>query len=271
MAANTQAKQAARDPLSPAAAVQSTGAMDALLDKLRAAGPSSRDKRDARRRARLRQNGAVRAASITKEPETDGDGEKKEEETPTPAATSDDVEQAPMSPDITVTSADQPSEEDSLSKRTEEMLMRLRGDGADGTASAAGKGSMRDKRKERRRRNGSNVSMSSTGSGPTSLSLLTSPPVPPIPANIPGSPGVMTALGSPEGDDAVARAKSALMAMRRGSDTGSIESGTSEQPSLTLGALSAPVIIDDDSDQGPATPTTIISPPSPDPESSGQP
>lgn len=284
MAAQAQAKQAARDPLSPAAVAQSTGAMDALLDKLRAAGPSSRDKRDARRRARLRQNGAVRAASITKQPEIDGaDGENTESETAAPAAdaapaTLDDAEQPPMSPDITVTSADQPAEQDSLSKRTEEMLMRLRGDGAEGAA-AASKGSMRDnKRKERRRRNGSNVSMSSTGSGSISLSLTTSPPVPPIPTNIVGSPGLMTAFGSAEGEDAVARAKSALMAMRRGSDTGSVGSGTSEQPTgtseseqPTLGALSAPAIVDDDSDQRPATPTTIISPPSPDPEGGSQP
>ena len=257
MAAKTHAKQAARDPLSPTIAAQSTGAMDALLDKLRAAGPT---KREARRRARLRQNGAVRAASITKDAETGESIEKSDE----PSAVSSDLEKTPMSPDITVTAAEQTAEEDSLTKRTEEMLMRLR-DGVDPSTSLD-KGSMRDKRKERRRRNGSNVP--STTTEPVVLSLATSPSMTStLLPSIPLSPGGMGGL-SPEGEDQVARAKSALMAMRRGSDTGSIGSMTSEiQPTAMepeVSASSSVAVIDDE--EGGDTPTTVVSPPSPEPE-----
>ncbi|KAF2840441.1 hypothetical protein M501DRAFT_907087, partial [Patellaria atrata CBS 101060] len=52
-------------PPSPA----STGAMDALLDKLRAAAPQARDQRDRRRRARLKDRHQVRVASGQKMPE----------------------------------------------------------------------------------------------------------------------------------------------------------------------------------------------------------
>jgi cytokinesis protein len=252
MAATAQARQAARDPLN-SANTQSTGAMDALLDKLRAAGPSSRDKREARRRARLRQNGAVRAASITKTPEIDG-----EQKSDDPAA--GDGEQ-PASPDITVTSAEkfdrQNEEEDSLTNRTQEMLMRLRGDSETPSTSAAmGKGSLRDKRKERRRRNGSNVSVSSTASGSGSLaSLMSSPPVPPLPTGA-GGLGI-TGAAVLDGDDAGARAKNALMAMRRGSDTGSETPGQGRTPVV--------VVENGDGDGSAGTPATIISPPSPEP------
>ena len=46
-------------PLSPS----STGAMDSLLEKLRAAAPQARDQRDRRRRARLKDRHQVRVAS----------------------------------------------------------------------------------------------------------------------------------------------------------------------------------------------------------------
>jgi len=53
-------------PLSPA----STGAMDDLLQKLRAAGPQTRATREQRRRARLKDRHLVRVASGQKMPET---------------------------------------------------------------------------------------------------------------------------------------------------------------------------------------------------------
>ncbi|WPH01200.1 Hypothetical protein R9X50_00403600 [Acrodontium crateriforme] len=56
------------DGLTPLPA--STGAMDALLDKLRAAAPQTRDTRDRRRRARLQTKHQVRVASGQKIPET---------------------------------------------------------------------------------------------------------------------------------------------------------------------------------------------------------
>lgn len=55
-------------PLSPA----STGAMDSLLEKLRAAAPQARDQRDRRRRARLKDRHQVRVASGQKMPDVPG-------------------------------------------------------------------------------------------------------------------------------------------------------------------------------------------------------
>ncbi|KAF2119122.1 hypothetical protein BDV96DRAFT_371079 [Lophiotrema nucula] len=69
-------------PKSPA----STGAMDDLLQKLRAAKPEARDQRDRRRRARLKDRHQVRVASGQKIPELgvnmeeEGDGEEGEGE-----------------------------------------------------------------------------------------------------------------------------------------------------------------------------------------------
>lgn len=58
---------------------QSTGAMESLLEKLRAAGPQTRDQRDRRRRARLKDKHAVRVASGQQIPDlnVDSDVEKK--------------------------------------------------------------------------------------------------------------------------------------------------------------------------------------------------
>ena len=47
----------------------STGAMDSLLEKLRAAAPQARDQRDRRRRARLQERHQIRVASGQKVPE----------------------------------------------------------------------------------------------------------------------------------------------------------------------------------------------------------
>lgn len=232
IAAQTQAKQAARNNPLAATDTQGTGAMDALLNKLRAAGPTSRDKREARRRARLRQNGAVRAASITTDPQVgadgdndsnaEGDGEgddeaekKSDEESPAKATSTEP--QAPMSPDIKVTSADAlGAAGDDLMKTVRDKLEALRGGG---DAAPAPERGIRDKRKERRRRNGSNVSASSQGS--LSLTSLMNPPAPPLPlpTGMPTSPG-LAPLGSPAEVEEVARAKNALLAMRRGSETG---------------------------------------------------
>lgn len=63
---NTQISGGQSDaPSSP-----STGAMDALFEKLRAAAPAARDTRDRRRRARLKDKHQLRVASGQKIPET---------------------------------------------------------------------------------------------------------------------------------------------------------------------------------------------------------
>ena len=58
-AAATPSSNSSESPLSPS----STGAMDSLLEKLRAAAPQARDQRDRRRRARLKDKHQVRIAS----------------------------------------------------------------------------------------------------------------------------------------------------------------------------------------------------------------
>ncbi|KAJ5719598.1 hypothetical protein N7493_007176 [Penicillium malachiteum] len=58
-------------PSSPA----SSGAMDSLLEKLRAAAPQAKDQRDRRRRARLKERHQVRVASGTKLPDSSGGDE----------------------------------------------------------------------------------------------------------------------------------------------------------------------------------------------------
>lgn len=105
-------------PPSPA----STGAMDVLLEKLRAAAPAAKDQRDRRRRARLKDKHQVRVASGQKIPET---GENLDET-------------GLLSP--TITDASEPvsegatSEGEDIADRAASMLQGLRGDGDDGPA-----------------------------------------------------------------------------------------------------------------------------------------
>ena len=83
-------------PLSPA----STGAMDTLLEKLRAAAPQTRDQRDRRRRARLKDKHQVRVASGQKMPdiETKKDGQRSVSGA-TVGTTAEDAEEPLTSPD----------------------------------------------------------------------------------------------------------------------------------------------------------------------------
>ncbi len=65
-----KAAQATAESSNPASPT-STGAMDSLLEKLRAAAPQARDQRDRRRRARLKDRHQVRIASGQKIPDLD--------------------------------------------------------------------------------------------------------------------------------------------------------------------------------------------------------
>ncbi|KAJ6145156.1 FH2-domain-containing protein [Penicillium chermesinum] len=69
-------------PISPAA----SGAMDSLLEKLRAAAPQAKDQRDRRRRARLKERHQVRVASGQHVPES---GTAEDENSPKPAGDTD--------------------------------------------------------------------------------------------------------------------------------------------------------------------------------------
>ncbi len=142
----------------------STGAMDSLLEKLRAAAPQARDQRDRRRRARLKDRHQVRVASGQHIPDM-GDLAKGEAE-------DDEVEKKGPSPEsrengdpTTEGGEDLPaiSEGEDVAERAASMLQGLRGDGEADSKPGSRDGSLRvrrrresadDERRNRRRRRG---------------------------------------------------------------------------------------------------------------------
>ena len=153
-------------PLSPS----STGAMDSLLEKLRAAAPQARDQRDRRRRARLKDRHQVRVASGQTIPDL-GDLTKNGNE-------DEDTDKGLLSPTAAVNgepSRDQMepiSEGEDVAERAASMLQGLRGDGeGDSAKSGSRDNSLRvrrrresasDERQNRRRRR-ARESSSTTG------------------------------------------------------------------------------------------------------------
>lgn len=130
-------------PLSPS----STGAMDSLLEKLRAAAPQARDQRDRRRRARLRDRHQVRVASgqtmpdlgdLTKTSESD-DADPEGDSKNTPNGTPTGISHASEDGD---TRMEPISEGEDVADRAASMLQGLRGD--DGEPSNQGGPSSRD-------------------------------------------------------------------------------------------------------------------------------
>ena len=104
-------------PLTPS----STGAMDSLLEKLRAAAPQARDQRDRRRRARLKDKHQVRIASGQTIPDI-GDLTKKDGEE------GDDADDTLLAPDNgSVAEKMEPiSEGEDVAERAASMLQGLR-------------------------------------------------------------------------------------------------------------------------------------------------
>lgn len=105
----------------------STGAMDSLLEKLRAAAPQARDQRDRRRRARLKDRHQVRVASGQAIPDlgelaaTGSENEEQEKALLSPtAATNGEAPSEKMDPI---------SEGEDVAERAASMLQGLRGDG----------------------------------------------------------------------------------------------------------------------------------------------
>jgi cytokinesis protein len=136
----------------------STGAMDSLLEKLRAAAPQARDQRDRRRRARLQTKHQVRVASGQKIPEPDEIPEA-EAALKSPESVSMSSEGL-MSPDMLPPTKE--GSEDDIAERAALLLQGMRGtDGADDGEEAQRRDSMRrarrrdnaeEERKARRRR-----------------------------------------------------------------------------------------------------------------------
>ena len=161
----------------------STGAMDSLLEKLRAAAPQARDQRDRRRRARLKDKHQVRIASGQKIPElgdlSKNDGEEGEE-----------GERLLLSPDNAnnddpISDRMEPiSEGEDVAERAASMLQGLRGDNSNShelengrPASRDGSGSLRvrrrresadDERRNRRRRRARESSSTAADDDPRS-------------------------------------------------------------------------------------------------------
>jgi cytokinesis protein len=116
----------------------STGAMDSLLEKLRAAAPQARDQRDRRRRARLQNRHQVRVASGQKIPEPDEIPEMEDAlKSPESVSTG-----GPLSPDL---GSPKEGSDDDVAERAAALLQGMRG--ADG----AGDGDAADRRDSMRR------------------------------------------------------------------------------------------------------------------------
>ncbi|KAJ9131083.1 Cytokinesis protein sepA [Pleurostoma richardsiae] len=140
-------------PASPS----STGAMDSLLEKLRAAAPQARDQRDRRRRARLKDRHQVRVASGQKIPDLN---EIPEVEAGLMSAKSTgsgptDEDGSVMSPDLL---SPKEAEEDDVAQRAALLLQGMRGDGEEDDAEKresmrkARRQTAEDERRARRRR-----------------------------------------------------------------------------------------------------------------------
>ncbi|KAH4992787.1 hypothetical protein HBI76_043430 [Parastagonospora nodorum] len=151
-------KQAALNPLSPSAlssdsdapkSPASTGAMDDLLQKLRAAKPEARDQRDRRRRARLKDKHQVRVASGQKIPEL---GINVEEGAEGSAAEGDDpAAKAIVSPTSDTADPEAPAD---IADRAAAMLEGLQGGSSlnkDGSLSVRRRRESADTERQRRR------------------------------------------------------------------------------------------------------------------------
>lgn len=173
-------------PNSPA----TSGAMDSLLEKLRAAAPQARDQRDRRRRARLKERHQVRVASGQHIPENLGAEEganANEDENNTGQAKDDDnanaTETGLLSPPGqdgdrgTASPEPQLSESEDVADRAASMLQGLRDNSGDSERSRRRRESAEEERRKRRlrRRNGATSGSKDSGDGTGGLSSVKEP------------------------------------------------------------------------------------------------
>ncbi|KAI1414606.1 hypothetical protein F5Y13DRAFT_197606 [Hypoxylon sp. FL1857] len=171
-------------PPSPASA----GAMDSLLEKLRAAAPQARDQRDRRRRARLKDRHQVRIASGQKIP--DLNEVPPAEASPNTEGTNGapDSDANPLSPDLPSPSeAPSGAGEDGLAQRAAMLLQDMRsGDGADDDnpekRDSLRKSAAEERRARRRRLKGGSDAKSTTTEGDDAMKS----PIPEEPPPVPG-------------------------------------------------------------------------------------
>ena len=165
-AAANAAATGADSPLSPSG----TGAMDSLLEKLRAAAPQARDQRDRRRRARLKDKHQVRIASGQKIPDM---AELAKADEPDDTEDKGRLSPIPATDETPEKAAGTTSEGEDVADRAASLLQGLRGDG-DADTEANREGSLRsrrrrdsanDERRDRRRRRGAASSSSNSSNG----------------------------------------------------------------------------------------------------------
>ena len=188
----------------------STGAMDVLLEKLRAAAPQARDTRDRRKRARLKERHQIRVASGQEIPDigdltkSGNEDEEVEKSVLSPGSTKDSEGAVDRSAEMATI-----SEGEDIADRAASMLQGLRGDGEGEPTPVRGDGSLRvrrrresadDERRQRRRRRGAG---SSSAAGDDRDSMLSPPgersqePIPEEPPDGESKPGTPTTVLSP--------------------------------------------------------------------------
>jgi cytokinesis protein len=130
-ASQSALEKATSDPAAPPSPA-SQGAMDTLLEKLRAAAPATRDTRDRRRRARLNERHQRRVASGQQMPEIAGVTSPTEDDLLSP--TSDHAPERPSTSDSTTLSPHVEehdkgaiSEGEDVADRAASLLLGLRG------------------------------------------------------------------------------------------------------------------------------------------------
>ncbi|KAK8058435.1 putative cytokinesis protein SepA [Apiospora phragmitis] len=188
-----------QSPASPASA----GAMDSLLEKLRAAAPQARDQRDRRRRARLRDRHQVRVASGQKIPDPDEAPDVENGLRSDGTSVADTNGEGPMSPPMLSPSVASEGGEDSLASRAEMLLRDMRGgDGVEEGEGEPREASIRrsaaeERRSRRRRLKGGSVASTHSGAGgegeegdgmKSPVTDASVPPVPALPADSMSSP-----------------------------------------------------------------------------------
>ncbi|KAI0011096.1 cytokinesis protein [Xylariaceae sp. FL0662B] len=154
-------------PPSPASA----GAMDSLLEKLRAAAPQTRDQRDRRRRARLKDRHQVRIASGQNIPDLNEIPEAEVVLQNDGTSGAVDSDGNPLSPGLSSPGEAKPGtgEDDGLAQRAAMLLHDMRGgDGADDTEEnrdSLRKSAAEERRARRRRLKGGSNASSGTANG----------------------------------------------------------------------------------------------------------
>ncbi|GJD01199.1 cytokinesis protein sepA [Colletotrichum higginsianum] len=166
----------------------SAGAMDSLLEKLRAAAPQTRDQRDRRRRARLKDRHQVRIASGQKIPDPDEIPEVEVALQQPPKEATIDEDGNPISPGL---SSPREAGEDDVADRAAMLLQGIRGgDGAD-DADPEKRESLRrsrrqtaeeERRMRRRRREKATSTNTAVSEGDTTVTEAKEEDIPPTPS-----------------------------------------------------------------------------------------